>query len=82
MDWLSDSEQTFLVSDITPEEVAHAINSFPTGKAPGPAVLPIYFYKSHLKLLAPKLASLNKTCLLSGSLPSPMNEAHMILYTL
>lgn len=64
-----------MVRPITPEKVLKAIESFPTGKAPGPDGLPMEFYKTHGDLLAPKLAQ----CLDDGALPASTSHVHLIL---
>lgn len=74
--WLSDAERKALVQPFTALEVLNAIQSFPSGKAPGPDGLPIDFYKTHGELLAPQLASLYTTSLLEGRLPSSMYHAY------
>lgn len=47
-----------LDADFTLEEMEGAIISTPTSKAPGPDDLPAEWYKTHIKLLAPKLLDL------------------------
>lgn len=77
--WLSDQERETLVRPFTALEVLNAIQSFPTGKAPGPDGLPIDFYKSHGDLLAPLLAQLYNICLKDGKLPDSMYLAYLTL---
>lgn len=73
--WLLDREREVLVQPFTALEVLNAIQSFPSGKALGPDGLPIDFYRSHGKFLAPLLASLYTQCLTEGKLPTSMYHA-------
>lgn len=58
--WLLNEERETLVHPITPEEVLTTIQSFPTDG------LPIEFYKTHIELLIPILASMYTNCLVSN----------------
>ncbi len=65
----------FLDEDIKIEEIADAIASLKTGKAPGPEGFPSDFYKAFSKLLCPVLLSVFLESLQNSKLPTTFYQA-------
>lgn len=76
-DWFSERESEALVQPFTALEVLNAIQSFPSGKEPGPDGLPIDFNRA--QILTPLLASLYTQYLTEGKLPTSIYHVYLIL---
>uniref|UniRef100_A0A803KGA6 Reverse transcriptase domain-containing protein n=1 Tax=Xenopus tropicalis TaxID=8364 RepID=A0A803KGA6_XENTR len=76
---LNQDYRAFLEQPISTEEVADAIDSFPSGKASGADGIPIELYKRHSKTLSPMLQKVFAEALRVGTLPPSMYEAAIAL---
>lgn len=72
---LSEDQVISLDQPITVEEIAEAIRSLPSGKAPGPDGFTAEFYKAYVDELSPLLLEMFCKTADRGSLPPSLSEA-------
>ena len=76
---LSPTAQTDLNSDITIEEIAGSIRSFPNGKAAGPYGFGIEFYKAYMDKVSPIMLRMFNRSTATGRLPDSLYLANISL---
>lgn len=74
-----DTDQEYLDSPITVEEVLDSISSFLPAKPPGSDGLPIDLYKEYVSFLAPRLLDVYITAFQNGELPESTREAIIVV---
>lgn len=76
---LSDSDSALLSAPLTEEELLEALAHAQNSRAPGADGLPAEVYKHYASQLIPILLKVYNRAFITGSLPTSMNEAIIVV---
>lgn len=77
---VEETDKVALDQPITVEEILNAITRLKSGKAPGPDVFPVKFYKKFAAKMAPFLLEVYGECFETKTLPTTMAQATISVF--